>query len=445
MDDSNIGPADVRRDAIRCKRRTNEQHTTDIINPASAEARPPEFRPLTSELRRLASVMDDRIAPSLAHSAHCRRSFSRQLLAWFRGAARDLPWRRTKDLYAIWVSEIMLQQTQVATVVPYYHRFLAVFPDVRSLSAAREEHVLRLWEGLGYYRRARQLHLAAQRIVSQHNGRFPATFDAACSLPGIGRYTAGAILSIGLGARLPILEANTIRVLSRLFAFRGATASTAGQKHLWSLAELILPARECGLFNQAMMELGSEICTPRAPACDRCPVARYCRARAAGGVEQIPTPAKRTKYEDVHEIAVVVRHGQRVLVRQCQPGQRWAGLWDFPRFTGNAGDIADQVAALTGERVVAGPLLTTLKHGVTRFRIMLDCYNATHRPARRRKRMASDAPKTRWVLPRELAKLPLSVTGRKLARMIATLSGQATRKTPPAAVPRRADSRHMPG
>ena len=265
--------------------------------------------------------MDDRTAPSLVNSESLRRDFSRKLLVWFRRAARDLPWRRTNDLYAIWVSEIMLQQTQVATVVPYYHRFLAQFPDIRSLAAADEQEVLRLWEGLGYYRRARQLHAAAQRVATEHAGRFPASYDAVRSLPGIGRYTAGAILSIGRAARLPILEANTIRVLSRLFAFRGESASGAGQKHLWSLAELILPARDCGTFNQALMELGSEVCTPRGPACGRCPVAQFCQARALGLVDQIPLPAKRTTYEDVSEIAVVVRRGRRVLVRQCQAGR----------------------------------------------------------------------------------------------------------------------------
>jgi len=384
--------------------------------------------------------MDDRSAPALATSASLRRDFSRKLLTWFRHAARDLPWRRTNDLYAIWISEIMLQQTQVATVVPYYHRFLAQFPDIVSLAAANEQQVLRLWEGLGYYRRARQLHTAAQHIAREHAGCFPSTYDAVRSLPGIGRYTAGAILSIGLGARLPILEANTIRVLSRLFAYRGDPASTAGQKHLWSLAETLLPAGDCGSFNQALMELGSEICKPKVPGCEICPVANHCQARAGRLVDQIPRSARRTNYEEVREIAVIVRRGRQVLVRQCQLGERWAGLWDFPRFAGAVDDAPKRVAELAGVRVSLGQHLTTLKHGVTRFRITLDCYEATARLTR------SPSPAhVRWVLPSELTALPLSVTGRRLARLIAARATAATPSTSRPAAVRPARSRRTRG
>lgn len=346
-----------------------------------------------------------------------RRTLARKLLVWFGRAARDLPWRRTTDLYAIWISEVMLQQTQVATVVPYYDRFLKHFPDVRSLAAADEQQVLRLWEGLGYYRRARQLHAAARRIANEFGGQFPTAYEAVRSLPGIGRYTAGAILSIGRDARLPILEANTIRVLSRLFAYRGDPASASGRRHLWSLAELLLPPKNCGSFNQALMELGSEICKPRTPACERCPIALHCRARIHGLAGQIPRLFKRTQYESVREVAVVVWRGPRVLLRQCQPGERWAGLWDFPRYAGNADEIARQVARLTGEQVRPGARLTTLNHGVTRFRITLECYQASLRAGRSRR---SAAAGIRWLLPSELAAFPLSATGRKLAHLVVT-------------------------
>src|SRR5262245_57566172 len=171
--------------------------------------------------------MKDRILANGTLSPAWRRSLSKRLLSWFKQNARDLPWRRTRDLYAIWVSEIMLQQTQVATVVPYFERFLRRFPDVESLATADEHDVLKLWEGLGYYRRARQLHAAARKIASEHGGQFPNAVNAVHALPGIGRYTAGAILSIGLDQRLPILEANTIRVLSRLTAYRGDVKSVA--------------------------------------------------------------------------------------------------------------------------------------------------------------------------------------------------------------------------
>ncbi len=353
-----------------------------------------------------------------------RRALQRKLLAWFRRVARDLPWRRTSDLYAIWVSEIMLQQTQVATVIPYWERFLARFPTAQTLAAAEEQDVLRLWEGLGYYRRARQLHAAARRIVAEHGGQFPTAPAAALALPGIGRYTAGAILSIGRDQRLPILEANTIRVFSRLTAFDGEPASAAGQRHLWSVAESILPATGCGAFNQALMELGSEICKPQAPACGRCPVASLCQARQRDLVERIPRVSRRTRYEDVTEVAIVIRDSGRVLLRHCQHGERWAGLWDFPRFAASgAGTHQEQIAAqareLVGLRVVAGEWLATLKHGVTRFRITLHCYEAARRsPAR------AIVETARWIALTDLPDYPLSTTGRKIGQLVSRLSQQ---------------------
>jgi A/G-specific adenine glycosylase len=386
-------------------------------------------------------AMDEASAESFLPSATERRAFARRLLAWFRRAARDLPWRETNDLYAIWISEVMLQQTQVATVIPYYQRFLHQFPDVRTLAAADEQAVLRLWEGLGYYRRARQLHAAARQIVALHGGDFPSEFAAVRSLPGIGRYTAGAILSIGTGARLPILEANTIRVLSRLAAMRSDPASSSGQKQLWSLAEAILPSREVGHFNQALMELGSEVCTPKSPVCDRCPVRMHCRAFAAGAQHEIPLPAKKTKYEDVAETAVVVRRSRQVLVRQCQPGERWAGLWDFPRFAAN-GDVPTGVLVQTGVAIERAEKLTTIKHGVTRFRITLEVFEA--QATRARRHTSNGKGDLRWVLVEELAALPLSVTGRKIARLFSEKL-PLIRRTAPSAAVRRAGIRRKRG
>lgn len=360
---------------------------------------------------------DDTAGQPFPATAAERRAFARRLLAWFRSSARDLPWRRTSDLYAIWISEVMLQQTQVATVIAYYQRFLRQFPDVRSLAAADEQAVLRLWEGLGYYRRARQLHAAARQIVAQHGGEFPREFAEVLALPGIGRYTAGAILSIGTDARLPILEANTIRVFSRLATLQEDPTTTAGQKRLWTIAEQILPTRDVGHFNQALMELGSEICTPKAPACDRCPVRMHCRAFAAGKQEEFPPAARKTRYEQVTEVAVVIRRGRRVLLRQCQPSERWAGLWDFPRFA-KGGDLAGSVLSLTGMNVTSPQRLTTIKHSVTRFRITLEVFEAqpvAHSPTIK----PGSKSAARWVAVGDLAELPLSVTGRKIARLIA--------------------------
>ena len=365
--------------------------------------------------------MDD---AATAIDSRRKTQLAKRLLAWFDEDARDLPWRGTRDLYRIWVSEIMLQQTQVATVVGYYQRFLNAFPTVQSLAAAEEQQVLRLWEGLGYYRRARQMHAAARRIAEEFGGEFPSTFDAVRSLPGVGRYTAGAILSIGRDQRLPILEANTVRVLSRLTAFAGDTASTAGQRHLWSVAEAILPHARAGAFNQALMELGSEICTPRDPACALCPVSALCPTRELGLQKTIPAAKKRTAYEEVTEAAIVIRRGRAVLVRQCLPGERWAGLWDFPRFALAAGEserpeeIAAKIADLTGVTALPQERLATIKHGVTRFRITLHCYAARYVSARRAK--AHRGAALRWLEPGELQALPLSVTGRKISRLIGT-------------------------
>ncbi len=213
--------------------------------------------------------------------AACRRAMWRRLRAWYDAHARDLPWRRTNDPYAVWLSEIMLQQTQVETVKPYFERFMKALPTIKTLARAEEHEVLRLWEGLGYYRRARQLHRAAQLIVAEHGGRFPRDPMVVRRLPGIGRYTAGAILSIAFDAREPILEANTLRLLSRLLAYAGDPRSGEGQRLLWAAAETFLPRRQVGRFNQALMELGSAICTPRGAALPGLPSGRAVSCESA--------------------------------------------------------------------------------------------------------------------------------------------------------------------
>jgi A/G-specific adenine glycosylase len=358
------------------------------------------------------------LATALPDAAWQQR-FRRRLLAWFRRHARDLPWRHTRDPYAVWVSEIMLQQTQVATVIGYYARFLQAFPTIVDLAAADEQQVLRQWEGLGYYRRARQMHQAARVIVDQHGGRFPRDPQTIRGLPGIGRYTAGAIASIAWDASEPILEANTIRLFSRLLAYRDDPARSEGQRTLWAFAEQLLPRKDCGAFNQALMELGSEICTPRNPQCPQCPVRQLCPTNAAGLQDEIPLPAKRTVYEELLEAALVVRRNGCVLLRCCGPEERWAGMWDFPRFPvrrqrGKAfvAEAVRQAAELTGQRVELGEHLTTIKHGVTRYRITLVCHEARWIDG------PPDRGDLRWVEPRHLDQIPLNVTSRKISRML---------------------------
>ncbi len=348
-----------------------------------------------------------------------KQSLRRRALTWFRANARDLPWRRTRDPYHVWISEIMLQQTQVVTVIPYFERFISAFPTIADLASADEDEVLRLWEGLGYYRRARQLHKAAKVIVGEHDGVFPSSVDAVKALPGIGRYTAGAILSIAFDQRQPILEANTIRVFSRLIAYRGDTASTEGQRTLWQVAEDLLPKTKPGDFNQAMMELGSDICSPREPNCQSCPVMSLCPTFAKSLQSVVPAPKKKTNYEDSFEACVVVWKQGKVLLRRCAEGERWAGLWDFPRFVvaSKQGvalhrELRSGVLERTGYEVAIGDHLTTIKHGVTRFRITLTCHHAEHLSGRK---IRGDFA---WVRPNQLDDFPLSVTGRKVSQRL---------------------------
>ena len=262
-----------------------------------------------------------------------RAQFRRRLLRWFDQNQRDLPWRKDKSRYRIWISEIMLQQTQVATVVGYFERFLKKFPTIKNLAEGNESQVLKLWEGLGYYRRARQIHAAAKIIVDEHNGNFPDTFNEVLSLPGIGRYTASAILSIADDQPHSILEGNTIRVYSRLWDFREDVTSGAGQKQLWAYGDTLITKNRPGDLNQALMELGSEICRARTPSCLLCPVQKHCIARLQGVPENLPNKGSRKiRYENSLQAAVVVQRKGKVALRLCGPDEHWTGLWDFPRF-----------------------------------------------------------------------------------------------------------------
>jgi A/G-specific adenine glycosylase len=348
-----------------------------------------------------------------------RKTFRRRLLAWYRRNARVLPWRGTGDPYHVWLSEIMLQQTQVATVVPYFHRFLAAFPTIDALAKAPEEAVLRQWEGLGYYRRARQLHRAAAVVVAEHAGQFPREAEAVRRLPGVGRYTAGAILSIAFDQSQPILEANTQRLHARLLALDGNASQAENQRRLWSWAKQVLPSRGAGELNQAMMELGAAVCVPRQPRCNECPVEALCLARRAGLQQAIPPRARRPVSEAVRHAAVVVEQRGQVLLVRNEERQRWAGLWDFPRFDVTAAgdslsaELTAAVQAHSGVRIAGLRPLVTLKHGVTRFRITLECFSA--RACRGQHALAANA---RWVSPHELEQYPLSTTGRKLARLV---------------------------
>ncbi len=350
-----------------------------------------------------------------------RQALRRRLLSWFARRRRDLPWRRTRDPYAIWVSEVMLQQTQVATVVPYFERFLAAFPTLADLAAASEQDVLRLWEGLGYYRRARDLHRAARLLVVEHAAAFPDDPAALSRLPGMGRYTVGAVLSQAFDRRLPILEANSQRVLARLLGLRDDPRRGPARRQLWQAAEALLPARRVGEFNQALMELGALACTPRKPGCPECPLAPWCAARRQGLQEEIPPRPAPPEAVAVDEAAVVVRRGPDVLLVKRPPEGRWAGLWEFPHAELKGGESHQEAARrvlrdLAGVRARLGPELLTVRHAVTRFKITLVCFEANHQAGEFR---SDFYPEGRWLAPGVLAEYPVSAPQRQLAELLA--------------------------
>jgi A/G-specific adenine glycosylase len=349
-----------------------------------------------------------------------RRRLPKRLLDWFAHSRRDFPWRRDRDPYRIWVSEVMLQQTQAATVVPYFERFLLAFPTLADLAAADEQDVLRLWEGLGYYRRARDLLRTAQSLAATNGGRFPDEPAALDGLPGLGRYTRNAVLSQAFDRRLPILEANSVRVLTRLFGRTGDPRLGPEQRWLWAAAEALLPSRRVGDFNQALMELGALVCTPATPRCGECPLAGNCVARQLGLQAVIPARASPPAPTLIREAAVVIRRGEQVLLLQRPPEGRWASLWEFPHGPLVDGEAPDAAAArllpeLTGLKCRLGSELITLRHGVTRFRITLVCFEAEYLSGEFRSAFYRQAG---WLTPKELGAYPVSSPQRRLAKAL---------------------------
>jgi A/G-specific adenine glycosylase len=284
------------------------------------------------------------------------------LLDWHRAQGRhDLPWQRDRTAYRVWISEVMLQQTQVATVVPYYERFLQRFPGVHALARAPQDEVLHLWSGLGYYARARNLQRAAQQVVARHAGEFPADFEAVAALPGIGRSTAGAILAIAFGRRHAILDGNVRRVLARVHAVPGAAGERAFEQRLWQLAEAETPVEEVATYTQAIMDLGATLCTRRQPRCAGCPLAGHCRALAAGDPQRFPAARRAPKRRQVERWMLFARRGDGAvqLVRRPARGV-WGGLWTPPEF--DSRDSARAAAGPAGDLREAAPVQHSFTH-----------------------------------------------------------------------------------
>ncbi|MBN1119686.1 MAG: A/G-specific adenine glycosylase [Anaerolineae bacterium] len=358
------------------------------------------------------------IDPSPLHTA---------LIAWFKTHREDLPWRHTGDPYAVWVSEIMLQQTQVATVIPYFEQFMAQFPTVEALAAAPLDKVLKQWEGLGYYSRARNLHRAARMVVEQFGGKLPANVVELEKLPGIGLYTAGAIGSLAFGLDVPVVDGNIIRVLTRLYNIEDDITQSATRRELWNLAGEIVPTGQAASWNEGLMELGRRICMPRSPDCENCPLIDHCEAHQRNVQHERPVRSARKAVPHVDVTAAVIRENDgKVLIAQRREDDMLGGLWEFPggkREKGESleGCLRREIREELGIEIVVGQQLTTIKHAYTHFKITLhvfECRRTNGEP------QAIECADWAWATLDELDRYAFPVTDQKIIATLRDGSGQ---------------------
>ncbi|MHB8139434.1 MAG: A/G-specific adenine glycosylase [Smithellaceae bacterium] len=357
----------------------------------------------------------------IKNAAGIKNLLGHKLLSWYKHYQRSLPWRKTKDPYRIWISEIMLQQTQVNTVIPYYQRFIKSFPDVRRLAAAPLQDVLKAWENMGYYSRARNIHAASRMIVSQWGGRIPDKLEEIKTIPGIGEYTSGAILSIAYGQSVPAVDGNVRRILSRLFAIRKPVDEPREQKTLRDLAALLVPAKHPGEFNQALMDLGATVCRAKNPDCSRCPVSGLCRANLHDLQNILPITKKAPAIPHRQAAAAVIRNSDDLLLVVQRPTSGLlASLWKLP-----GGFIEDvektgsllrcNVKEELNISIRVDKYLASVDHAYTHFRLTLQAYNC---------RILKGNPEAlacqnlRWVTSAQLKKLPMSNIDRKILTAI---------------------------
>lgn len=352
------------------------------------------------------------------------------LLDWYAENRRDLPWRRTRDPYAIWVSEVMLQQTRVEAVTPYYRRWLRRFPTVRRLARARSGSVLAAWEGLGYYRRALQLRRAAQVVVREHDGRLPRSAAQLRRLPGFGAYTAAAVAAFAFGEDEVALDGNLRRVLSRLTDLEVDPRTPEGEARLMRWARRNLPPGKASAFNQALMDLGAQVCLPRHPRCAACPLRRFCRARIRGVQEQRPVRArKRTAPQRIATAGVIRRRG-RVLIGRRPEVSLLGGLWEFPggkcwRSESAAACLRRELREELGIEVEVGTSLGIFRHAYTHFRVTMHAFDCR---IRRGQPQAKEHTDLRWVIPGRLSAYPMGRVARRIADVVA--AEKALRRRP---------------
>ncbi len=350
-----------------------------------------------------------------------------QLLKWYRRHGRSLPWRGHPNPYAVWVSEIMLQQTRVEAVIPYFERWMDRFPSVQSLADASEQDVLNLWEGLGYYSRARNLHKAASVIVGESDGRLPRSADALRKLPGIGRYTAGAIASMAFGLDEPTLDGNIRRVFARLFNVEVPADSTEGEKLLWQIAADNLPKGRAGDFNQALMDLGATICLPKNPRCETCPLAKDCQARKLGVQDARPVLKPKAEVPHVVHAAAVINQRGRVLLAKRPSDGLLGGMWEFPNGRVNGDPTRGLPKVLkTGYslHVRAGEALGIVNHAYTHFRVTVHVFSADLNDyadgENKNLRNLWMNENLKWVKISELEDYPMGKVDRHIARKFLT-------------------------
>jgi A/G-specific adenine glycosylase len=353
----------------------------------------------------------------------------RALLKWWDEGRRDLPWRRTQEPYAVWLAEVMLQQTRIETVIPYYERFLKRFSTVESLAEAQTDEVLKLWEGLGYYTRARNLHKAARMVVHQYGGRFPNTAEELGKLPGVGRYTAGAVASIAFHEPAPVVDGNVIRVLCRLFCIREEPTKTAVRNNLWQLAQMLVSTKRPGDFNQSMMELGATVCKVVQPNCGVCPLKRFCLARKNGLETVLPQMPKAPKLPEYEIAAGLVFRNGRILITKRKPEGLLGGLWEFPGGKREKGETLAQTAAReireeTGIEVSVGSLLVSVRHAYSHFKIVLHAFLCEYRGGRARA-IGCDAVK--WVWPKQLKEYAFPAANQRIIKKLMLEGNKAAR------------------
>ncbi len=345
------------------------------------------------------------------------------LLDWFRKTRRDLPWRRTYDPYHVWISEIMLQQTQMDRGVAYFLRWIERFVDVRAVAAAEEQEILKYWEGLGYYARARNLHKAAKVIVLDYGGKVPCEYEQLLRLPGIGPYTAAAIASVAGNYDVPVIDANVTRVYARLFDIGEPVKERSVQKRLAEIAKNLLPHGQARAYNQALMDLGGLVCMPKNPSCSQCPIATACVALAQGTVAERPVIGPGKSSVTIHKVAGIIRFKEKVYIQQRQADDVWGGLWEFPGGQVEKGTADDRIAATilqdTGLIVAPVQYITEVMHQYTHHKIILDCF-LCRLTGEISQPVLHSACDYRWIHPVELDRFAFPAGPRKLLEFLTT-------------------------